>query len=291
MALARSGARSEQHAARAGAGRDAEKTGDRVGTPPANAKAPGGGRLRHPASVPRRARTLAGVEIIVRADPDAVAVAAAERIAAALSAPRPVTLGLAGGGTPAATYRLLVDAPIDWHGVTLWLGDERWVPPDSPESNARMARETFVDAVGATLLAPDHAIGDPERAAAAYAAGLAQAWAERDGLRAPDLVLLGMGDDGHTASLFPSDPMLEVSDRSYAAGFVAAKRAWRLTATMPLLHSARELVFLVTGEAKAGVLTRILEGGEPLPAQLVAAGASHVTWLVDAGAASELSRW
>ncbi len=84
--------------------------------------------------------------------------------------------------------------------------------------------------------------------------------------------------------------MLEVSDRTYAAGLVAAKGGWRLSATMPLLHSARELVFLVTGETKAGVLARILDHDEPLPAQRVAAGAPNVTWLVDAGAASQLRR-
>ena len=97
-----------------------------------------------------------------------------------------------------------------------------------------------------------------------------------------------MGDDGHTASLFPGTDALHESDTSYVANFVPDK-GWRLTATVPLLHSARHLVFLVTGAAKARVLAAVL-GGETFPATLVAAGAENTTWLIDEAAAAHLDR-
>ena len=105
----------------------------------------------------------------------------------------------------------------------------------------------------------------------------------------PDLVLLGMGDDGHTASLFPGTDALEVTDRSYVANWVAGKDTWRLTATFPLLWSAREIVFVVTGKAKAAMLARIIDQQEPLPAQRVAAGNPNTTWFLDEAAASLLT--
>ncbi|MFQ5555421.1 MAG: 6-phosphogluconolactonase [Acidimicrobiia bacterium] len=230
------------------------------------------------------------MDTIVLDDPEAVAHAAASRVATALAAPRPVTLGLAGGRTPEATYRILVDAPIDWNRVTMWLGDERWVPPDDPNSNERMVRAALVDAVRGNLLSPDYTHGDPVIAAGAYGAALEAAWTVREGLRVPDLVLLGMGPDGHTASLFPGSAMLDAPDRTYVAGWVEAKNTWRLSATLSLLRSARDVIFLVTGGAKADVVARILDRGEPFPAQRVAAGAHTVTWLLDEDAASALQR-
>jgi 6-phosphogluconolactonase len=105
----------------------------------------------------------------------------------------------------------------------------------------------------------------------------------------PGLVLLGMGDDGHTASLFPGTTALEERERTYVANWVESKEAWRLTATFPLLWSARRIFFVVTGETKGDMLRRILEGGEPFPAQRVAAGAEDATWFLDAAAASRLT--
>ena len=137
----------------------------------------------------------------------------------------------------------------------LWLGDERWVPPDHPDSNAGMARRAFVDEVGA-------------------ATGGARLLARRSppggrrlcGCGSPrpadaGLILLGMGDDGHTASLFPGTDALDVTDRSYVANWVAAKDDWRLTATLPLLWSAQRTVFLVTGDAKAELWPMSSPGG------------------------------
>ena len=219
--------------------------------------------------------------------PEALAGAAADHIAGYLAeATRPSSLGLAGGSTPRETYRRLADLRVDWSGVTMWLGDERWVPHDHPDSNTRMAREALADRVVAPLVAPETAFGEPGEAAASYSAVLSDIFCEGR----PDLVLLGMGDDGHTASLFPDTAALETSSAGsmYLANWVGQKGIWRLTASMPLLWSARELMFLIQGEGKAGVLAQIIDDELPYPAQRVAAGAESVRWLVDEAAASQL---
>ena len=217
--------------------------------------------------------------------PQSLAIAAADFIEQYIAGlDRKMTLGLAGGGTPAATYAELATRDIDWSRVLLWLGDERWVPHDHEESNTRMAHETLVDRVVAELLAPDTGFGEAEEAAFTYGHRLLKAFHEGR----PDLVLLGIGDDGHTASLFPDTEALEVDTIGYVANWVEQKDTWRLTATMPLLWSAREVVFLVQGEDKAGVVARIIDDGHPYPAQRVAAGASNSRWLLDEAAASQL---
>ena len=225
------------------------------------------------------------MSVAIYSTPAELAAAAADVVAAYIDdAGRPVTVGLAGGGTPGATYEQLAGRDVEWSQVTMWLGDERWVPHDHAESNTRMARAALVDKVCGRLLAPDTAFGEPDAAAIAYSKKLNAAfWEHR-----PDLVLLGIGDDGHTASLFPDTDALEVEERCYLANWVESKEAWRLTASMPLLWSARELVFLVEGEAKAGVLAQIIDDGYPYPAQRVATGANSVRWLIDTAAGSKL---
>lgn len=226
------------------------------------------------------------MRIDVRSDPAAVAETAAELIREELAVPGPATLGLAGGSTPEATYDLLARRDVDWEQTTLWLGDERWVPPDDPESNTRMAREHLGEEAADRLLAPDYARGDPQRAAAEYEAELLTLFANAGGR--PDTVLLGMGPDGHTASLFPDTEALEVEDRLYVAHYVPKLDSWRLSATISLLASARHLVYLVTGEAKADVVAEILDDAAPYPARLVAERAPEVTWILDEAAASSL---
>jgi len=216
---------------------------------------------------------------------EALAVAAADHIESYIATiDRPLTIGLAGGGTPAATYAELTNRNIDWSRVMLWLSDERWVPHDHDQSNTRMAHETLADHVVARLVAPETAFGEPADAAHAYGHVLERIFC--DGR--PDLVLLGIGDDGHTASLFPGTEALEVDSIDYLANWVEQKEVWRLTASMAMLWSARQIVFLVQGEGKAGVLAQILDDGHPYPAQRVAAGATDVQWLVDEAAASRL---
>lgn len=223
-------------------------------------------------------------------DPADLASRTADLLAGELAALEgPATLGLAGGSTPRATYRELGAAGLDWSDVTLWLGDERWVPADHPDANAAMARTTLADVVGAELLAPETGAGEPAAAAHAYELALSDRWVGRDGRRGPDVVLLGMGNDGHTASLFPDTAALDEHERWYTANWVDALGTWRLTATLPLLWAARHIVFLVAGEGKAEMLHRILDEGAPYPAQRVAAGSRKATWMLDSAAASRLN--
>ncbi len=230
-------------------------------------------------------RYLGLMSVHIFSDPDVLANAAADHIADYLSGTdRIMTLGLAGGGTPAATYIELANRDLDWRNVVMWLGDERWVPHDHSESNTRMAHETLADKVVGTLVAPDTAFGDPGGAAAAYAEKLSDIFHEGR----PDLVLLGIGDDGHTASLFPGTEALEATAGVYLANWVEQKDTWRLTATMPTLWSAREIVFLVQGSGKAGILGQIIDDQHPYPAQRVASGADNVRWFVDEAAAAGL---
>jgi 6-phosphogluconolactonase len=221
--------------------------------------------------------------------PNDVAVKAADHVAHELAAIEgAATLGLAGGGTPRALYAELITREIAWEDVTMWLGDERWVAHHHPESNVGLARATLVNKVNGNLLAPNHGIGDPVAAAAAYESVLSSAFVERGFGPAPDIVLLGLGDDGHTASLFPGTSALDNSTNCYVANWVDSKEAWRLTATLPLLWSASELVFIVTGAAKAPIVKEIISGVAPYPARQVAASARKVTWFLDAAAAALL---
>jgi len=224
------------------------------------------------------------MRIIVSEGPVELADRAASHIAELISTyeGRRVSLGLAGGSTPRATYEQLRNTEVDWTAVDCWLSDERWVPRDDPDSNSRMARLALLDHVPAVF----HDIGWrkkrlPQAAAQEYSAKLETIFDE-----APDIVLLGMGEDGHTASLFPGTDALEDTSSGYIANFVPGK-GWRLTATLGLLNRARHLVFLVAGTGKAGVLSRVLNG-EPFPSTLVGRGHSDVTWLVDEAAAAEL---
>jgi 6-phosphogluconolactonase len=213
---------------------------------------------------------------------DNLAEAAAGRLAALLTEV-PVTFGLAGGSTPVATYRILREQALPWQQVTCWLPDERWVPPEDPASNALMARRQLTDHVPAQLIAPDTTLADPGEAAAAYQRLLE---AEFDG--GPDVVLLGVGADGHTASLFPETEALGLDHPGYVANWVDGFATWRLTATAPLLQASDRIIYLVSGTGKAEVMRRILVDEEPLPARVVADGAASVTWMLDAEAAARL---
>ena len=207
-------------------------------------------------------------------------------------------LVLAGGRTPRALYERLAEVGRRRGGAVasrwqVWFGDERMVPPDHPDSNLRMAREAWLAHVPlpATQV---HAIPteppDPIAAAAAYEATIRRVTgAKPPGIPVFDLVLLGMGEDGHTASLFPGSLLLEERVRLAAAVRKAPKPPPdRVTLTLPLLWAARHVRFLVTGADKAAVLARVLAGGRAaraLPAACVARGASDVAWYVDAAAA------
>ena len=207
------------------------------------------------------------------------------------------TWALAGGNTPRALYRLLASDPfretLPWHAVHFFWGDERHVPPDHPESNFRMAREAMLDAVA---VPPEniHRIAaeepDAARAAVLYEAALRSFFALAAGEWPRfDLVLLGLGEDGHTASLFPGSAAVREHERLVVAPWVEAQQAFRITLTPPVLSHARRALFLVSGGEKAAVLRAVLEGPrEPdrYPAQVVEGNRS---WMVDRAAARLLS--
>jgi len=201
------------------------------------------------------------------------------------------TLGLAGGSTPRTTYTRLLQEDVDWESVHAWVADERWVAPDHVDNNLRMIRNTLLDRVPAHVYpVPWEPDGDPLEAADRYERTLLELLPGVNGVPHPDVVLLGIGEDGHTASLFPGTAALDVQDRWFVANWIPAKDGWRLTATLPLLHAARDIVFLASGSAKAAPLARILAGGEEpeLPARRVMEGAATITWLIDRPAAAKL---
>ncbi|MDQ3694877.1 MAG: 6-phosphogluconolactonase [Chloroflexota bacterium] len=209
-------------------------------------------------------------------------------------------VALSGGSTPKRMGELLASAPyrdqVPWGQVEVFWGDERWVPESSPESNAGVAKRTFLDRVP---IAPDRvhpfptAGDDPSAAAAAYEATLRDVFAQPNGVPVFDLILLGMGDDGHTASLFPRSPALREGRALAAANPLPQQQTVRLTLTYPVLNAGREVVCLVGGGGKAETLAAVLEGPsrpDELPAQRIQPVSGRLTWLVDAAAAARLTR-
>jgi 6-phosphogluconolactonase len=195
-------------------------------------------------------------------------------------------LGLAGGTTPRRAYELLAERDLPWQEVTAWMTDERHVPTDHPDSNAGMARRALFDRIPARLLEVPWR-EDASKAADEYETMLGSVLRSDDGRLEPGMVILGMGADGHTASLFPGSAALDVIDRDFVATLVPDK-GWRLTATLGLLARARRILFLAAGEEKAPAVADILGGESDLPAALVAARARDVVWLIDTEAASLL---
>ncbi len=230
------------------------------------------------------------MQVVVHRDRDELAEAAAGFIAAVVAATQDrFSLGLAGGSTPLQTYRHLRDHALDWERVDAWVSDERWVPLDHPDCNGNQAASELMDEVGGRFHRPRWAPWlTPADSAAHYEATLRSV--HPDG-RA-DLILLGMGDDGHTASLFPGTRALDVGpSRWYVDNYVPKLDADRLTATFPFLRAAHRVLFLVAGAHKAAALRSVLEpepGERLLPAAGVMGGDADVTWLVDAEAASDL---
>jgi 6-phosphogluconolactonase len=175
---------------------------------------------------------------------------------------RPNTLALAGGSTPKHFYRHLATCVFPWSKTEVFFGDERCIPPDHPDSNYRMASEALLSKVKARV----HRMRGETCDAAAYEEELERVFGA--GLPEFDLVLLGLGEDGHTASLFPGDPALEVTDRRVVR--VERPDHARLTLTLPVLSSARVALFLVSGTSKREPLRRLLDG-ERIPAARVEA--------------------
>lgn len=199
-----------------------------------------------------------------------------------------MTLGLAGGSTPADTYDALGDVDIDWSRISLWLSDERWVPLDHPDSNGRMALSHLPPDAHDRLARPRFSqYVTPADSAVHYDATLRA----MHGNSAPDVVLLGMGTDGHTASLFPGTEALNAQPhRWFVENHVPDLDTWRLTATPDLLCSAGQVVVLIAGPEKASVLAEVLEGPDGrYPIQLLRSAGGEVTVMCDRDAASALS--
>ncbi len=183
--------------------------------------------------------------------------------AGAIAALRPRTLALAGGATPRPVYARLVEAPLPWREIDVFFGDERCVPPDDPDSNYRMALESLLAHVPARV----HRMHGETCDALGYERALADVFGP--GVPRFDLLILGLGDDGHTASLFPGDAALE--DRSHLVTRVDRPDHPRLTLTLPVLSAASVAMFLVAGERKREPLRRLLDGDLEIPAARVAA--------------------
>lgn len=243
-------------------------------------------------------------QVRVLADRAALQQAAAELIVQVAQARDAVagnfTLVLAGGSTPAGLYRLLAQEPfrrqIAWERVWVVWGDERYVAPDDAESNYRLARETFLDSVpiplGQVFPVPTHG-ADPSEAAQAYSHTVRRVLDTSGGLF--DMVLLGLGPDGHTASLFPHHPALDLDDDQETLVVAVADAPkpppWRISLTAHALNRARQVLFLVSGAEKADAVYEVV-AGQPdphqWPGQRVHPPEGSVTWLVDEAAARRL---
>ena len=213
------------------------------------------------------------MEFIVHETPEDVAAAAAAEIAAALGEGSR-TLALAGGNTPKRCYELLARLDVKWGRVTVLFGDERCVPPDHPDSNYRMAREALLDQVApATVHRIAGELG-PDEGAAEYSRVVA-------GLAPLDIVVLGIGEDGHTASLFPGRP--EVNAKGWAIGVRNSPKPppERVTLTLPALRGARRVIILASGAGKAQAVA--MAKRQEVPSGMIAGA----RWLLDRAAAGQ----
>ncbi len=216
---------------------------------------------------------------------------------AAIAARGRFAVALAGGNTPRGAYALLAEDPQGppWDQVHFFFGDERHVPPEHPESNYRMVREALLSkiAVPESNVHRIPAERPAQEAADSYQKVLQEFFALRPGeLPRFDLILLGMGADGHTASLFPGSAALAEQARLVAANWVEKFRAFRLTLTFPVLNHAAEVLFLVSGADKAEILREVLRreaSGAACPAQRVRPENGRLLWYADQAAAVRLS--
>jgi 6-phosphogluconolactonase len=209
-------------------------------------------------------------------------------------------IAISGGTTPKAAFEMLADPSqpwlnrMRWPELDLYWVDERAVPPDHADSNYRMTREALLDRVP---LRPEqiHRIEgglEPEIAAARYESELRNSF-RLEGAERPrfDLVALGMGSDGHTASLFPHTGALQEMSSLVTANYVPQKDSWRITLTWPVINHARSVFFLVSGEDKAAILSEVLTGPldpERLPSQLIWPSSGILTYILDKAAAAHL---
>jgi 6-phosphogluconolactonase len=207
------------------------------------------------------------------------------------------SVALSGGHTPQRTYELLAQPPfrdrVAWEHVYIFWGDERCVPPNDARSNERMTRQAWLDHVSIpeTQVHPIRCASSPGQSARQYEALLREFFKGRS--PSFDLVFLGLGEDGHTASLFPDTPVLQEQEGWVDEVYMAEQDLHRVTLTTPIINQAAVVAFLVAGAAKAGILRAVLEGpsgDRRLPAQLIEPTHGELHWLVDQEASSLVSR-
>ncbi len=244
------------------------------------------------------------IKYYVEPDPAALAARSAqyllEMVREAVEARGRARIAISGGSTPKATFALLADPSqpwrmhMPWDNLELYWVDERSVPPDSNDSNYRMTREALLDHVPLRADQIHRIEGelDPEVAAARYESELRNSF-RLEGAESPrfDLIALGMGDDGHTASLFPHTEAIHELGRLVTANHVPQKNTWRITLTWPVINHARSVFFLIAGADKAQVLNEVLTGPrdpEKLPSQLIWPSSGILTLILDKAAAALL---
>lgn len=207
------------------------------------------------------------------------------------------SLALSGGSTPKGLFQLLATPAwrhqIDWSKTHVFWGDDRYVPHTDPRSNFRMTKEALLDHVpiSPNNVHPVPTDLPPDEAALHYEQTLRQVLGEASDVPQLDLNLLGLGENGHTASLFPYRPILHEDKRLVASDFIPEVNMHRITMTAPMINAGRRIVFLVAGESKADVVCDVITGPqqpEQLPAQLIIPAHGELIWLLDSSAAAKL---
>ena len=206
------------------------------------------------------------------------------------------TVALSGGSTPQALYQLLADADEPFHAQVPWSrthffwSDERHVPPDHPDSNYRMAHQAMLSRVSVPESNIHRIHGEnPDANAAANEYEQALLQLTKQTLPQLDLILLGLGPDGHTASIFPGSEVLHETKRLVAAPWVEKFNTYRITMTLPLLNNGASVLFLVSGAEKAEMVKKVIEGLKQYPAQAVQPTHGQLLWMLDKDAAADLS--
>lgn len=211
------------------------------------------------------------------------------------------TLALSGGSTPSSLYSKLAESKysdrMPWQSTYIFWGDERCVSHDNADSNYRMARQSFLDKIDipeSNIFATTGQDKNPAEAAAGYAKTLVEFFGLSEHSQPSfDLILLGLGPEGHTASIFPGSPVLNASDKLVMSVWVESKNADRITFTLPVINAARHVIFMVSGAGKKQILPEVIRLSEKenvrLPAQYINPVAGALEWYVDEAAASELN--
>ncbi len=218
------------------------------------------------------------------------------RIEEAIAKRDQCTIALAGGSTPKPLYEKLAQQNLPWDKIHIFWGDERYVPADHPDSNQRMACLAWLDHVDipqANIHAMPTSANDPAVDAATHDAELADFF-QTSAPQMPkfDIILLGMGDDGHTASLFPHTPALDVDDCFVTVGNKNGEQ--RLTLTVPLINAAHNIIFMIAGSNKQNALQKVLHGEDDIenkayPTRLISPQNGALWWLLDAEAGAQIS--